>query len=85
MKQPSATSNPSLPETDLEPLGDPASPYLRTDEAARYLRFNSAILFRQWAARHRVPVSRIGRKMLYDKRVLVAYANGEPWTKERSA
>jgi len=54
-------------------LGDPLSPYLRSDEAARYLRFGSAKLFREWVIREHVPTRRRGRTLLFDRRVLEAY------------
>lgn len=62
-------------------LGDPDSPYLLTDEAARYLRFNSPALFRKWAQRNRVPVQRRGRTLLYDRAVLDAFLMGKRWTR----
>ena len=67
-----------------EQIGDPLSPYLLTDEAARYLRFASAHLFRKWATRCRVPVQRRGRTLLYDRRVLDAFLNLKPWTLRHS-
>ena len=68
----------------VEQLGDPLSPYLLTDEAARYLRFASAHLFRKWATRNRVPVQRRGRTLLYERRVLDAFLNLKPWTLRHS-
>jgi hypothetical protein len=66
-----------------EQIGDPLSPYLLTEEAARFLRFNTPHLFHKWAVRHRVPVLRRGRTLLYEKRVLVAFMEGRPWTTRR--
>ena len=70
-----------------EELGDPLSPYLRTDEAARFLRFDgprARALFRKWALRHRVPVCRRGRTLLYERRVLEAFLKGQDWTVRRA-
>lgn len=61
-------------------IGDPASPYLLADEAARYLRFSSAVAFRHWAHRQRVPVQRRGRTLLYARPVLDAFVSGKAWT-----
>ena len=66
-------------------IGDPLSPYLTTDEAARYLRFATAPLFYKWAIRHRVPVQRRGRTLLYDRRVLEAFLRQDSWTKRHVA
>jgi hypothetical protein len=55
-------------------LGDPLSPYLTTEEAARYLRFPDtpirALLFRQWAKRQGLQPSRRGRILLWERRYL---------------
>jgi len=83
-------------ESERDVIGNAHSPYLLTDEAARYLRFDRAPngqtrepsemmnLFRKWAARWRVPVARRGRTLLYDRRVLDAFVKGETWTKRRT-
>lgn len=84
----SVTTCPEQPQGNAHvagECGDPASPYLLTDEAARFLRFPSAHLFRKWAGRNRVPVQRRGRTLLYERRVLVAFLNGEAWTVRHSA
>lgn len=62
-------SEPSVPEQSNR---DFDSPYLLTHEAAVYLRFNTANLFRKWAVRNRIPAKRRGRTLLYDRRVLEA-------------
>jgi hypothetical protein len=64
-------------------IGDDASPFLLTHEAARYLRFADARLFREWALRNRVPVLRRGRTLLFEKSVLRAFIDQKPWTKGR--
>ena len=61
----------------LSQIGDPFSPYLRSDEAARYLRFASAKLFREWVQREGVPTRRRGRTLLFDRRVLEVYIGGK--------
>lgn len=84
--QPAATL-PQQPDRDfdgMDVIGDPASPYLRTDEAARFLRFANANLFREWAARNRVPGLRRGRALLYDRRVLAAFLEQRNWTKRHA-
>lgn len=65
-------------------LGDALSPYLLTDEAARFLRFSNTRLFREWANRHHVPVQRRGRTLLYDRRVLIAFIEQRPWTRRHA-
>jgi len=66
------------PDTDPtdDQLGDPLSPYLTTEEAARYLRFPAgpiqAVLFRQWARRQHLRPSRRGRILLWERRYLDA-------------
>lgn len=37
--------------------------------------------FREWACRAGVPVKRVGRKRLYDPRVLDAFMEGATWTR----
>jgi hypothetical protein len=68
---------PSATET-LEGYRD--SPYLLSDEAARFLRFNTRALFVKWAKRNRVPVCRRGRTLLYKRAVLEAFIEGKTWT-----
>ena len=65
-------------------VGDPDSPYLLTDEAARYFRFDRATngdprtptetmrMFREWAQRNRLQPKRRGRTLLWDKRAIDA-------------
>jgi hypothetical protein len=36
--------------------------------------------FREWAVRSGVPVKRVGRKRLYDPRILDAFLDREKWT-----
>ncbi len=37
--------------------------------------------FREWACRQGVPVKRVGRRRLYEPRILDAFLNRENWTK----
>ena len=70
-----------IPQPELpDGLGDPLSPYFLTSEAAVYLRFKTARLFREWAIRNRVPVLHRGRTLLYDRRVLDAFVQQRSWT-----
>lgn len=55
------------------PLGNPASPYIFADEAARYLRFGTVQLFREWVWRYGVPHKKRGRTMLFTKAELDAF------------
>jgi hypothetical protein len=38
-------------------IGDPLSPFPKTDEAARFLRFDTPHLFRKWAQRQRIRIA----------------------------
>ena len=59
--------------TELPPgLGDPLSPYLTSEEAARDLRFSTAPHFRRWAKRRGLRPSRRGRVLLWERRYLDA-------------
>jgi len=55
-------------------IGDPCSPFLTSDEAARYLRFpegpKQAEFFRQWARREHLQPRKRGRVLLWDKQYL---------------
>jgi hypothetical protein len=59
------------------------------EEGARYARFDATApsdpvrLFRAWVRSEGIPVSRRGRRLLIDRRVLDAYLRGEQWTKRR--
>lgn len=68
---------------DLDAIGIPGSPWLTTEEAARYLRFPSVRAFYAWLDRNNIPKSRRGRVLLFERRILDAYIRGELWTKRR--
>ena len=55
------------------PIGNPNSPYIFTEEAAKYLRFGSVQLFREWVWRYGVPHRKRGRRMLFTKSELDAF------------
>jgi hypothetical protein len=59
-------------------LGDTDSPYLLSEEAAAFLRFKDARLFREWAKRNRVPVLHRGRTLLYRRSVLESFLQLKP-------
>lgn len=77
-------------------IGDACSPYLLTDEAARYCRFDRATngeprsvpesmrMFREWAARKNIKPCQGCRILRWDRRVLDAFLRGEPWTKRHA-
>jgi hypothetical protein len=67
-----------LPDLSQSALGVAESPYLLTDEAARFLRFKDARLFREWAKRNRVPVLHRGRTLLYRRSVLESFLHLKP-------
>jgi hypothetical protein len=53
-------------------------------EAAAWVRVfdhtkNPVRQFREWACRAGVPVKRVGRRRLYDPKVLAAFVDGESW------
>lgn len=68
----------SLPDLSQPALGIAESPYFLTDEAARFLRFRDARLFREWAKRNRVPVLHRGRTLLYRRSVLESFLQQKP-------
>lgn len=64
--------------TDALALGDPLSPYLTSEEAARHLRFTETApseptrCFLRWARRSGIRPSRRGRVLLWERRYLDA-------------
>jgi hypothetical protein len=62
------------------PIGIPQSPFLTTEEAALYCRFDTAAngieMFRQWVWRYAVPHSKRGRRLLFRQSTLDAYLDG---------
>jgi hypothetical protein len=42
---------------------------------------NPARQFREWATRKGVPVKYVGRRRAYDERLLLAFIDGESWTR----
>lgn len=85
-KSPVKPANPRKPSPIVpeQPVGIPASPYLLSEEAALYLRFDSPQLFREWAWKYSVPHLKRGRRLLFDRAVLDAYLRGEDWTRRRA-
>ena len=67
---------PPIPESPGDPPPPPRrwplSPYMRSDEAAEYLRFPTLKAFQEWARRRRIPCCRRGRVLLYERRALDA-------------
>lgn len=61
--------------------GIPESPYLKADECARYLRFDSIKQFYDWLETgdgRQLPTLRRGtRTLLFDRRVVDAFLRGE--------
>jgi hypothetical protein len=70
-------------------LGIPESPYLTLDEGALFCRFDARVSnpndmreqFRRWLHRNRVPVRRVGRTVLVERRHLEAFLRGDRWTR----
>lgn len=60
----------ALAERATKPLGSPHSPYIYSEEAAKYLRFGSPQLFREWVWKYGVPHVKRGRRMLFTKETL---------------
>lgn len=62
--------------TEHSPIGIVDSPFLTLDEGARFCRFDACqdpvVAFRKWLRRNAVPVRKRGRKLLVERRVLLA-------------
>jgi hypothetical protein len=69
--------------------GIPESPYLRADECARYLRFDTTKQFYDWLETgdgRALPKLRRGtRTLLFDRRVVDAFVRGELSANQRVA
>jgi hypothetical protein len=70
--QPPPASNPSTLMTEAE-----ACAYVRVFDARKH----PVRQFADWARRAGVPVKRVGRARVYDRRVLDAFLEQKPWTK----
>ncbi len=59
-----------------KPKNEPEPEYLKTSEAAAFLRISEPTL-RKLVKEGVVPFARVGRRMLFSKRKLKAYLDGE--------
>ncbi len=61
--------------------------FLKTPEAAHLLRFEGPTAvkqFQKWADKFAVPRLHRGRRVLWERSVLLAFLHGKPWTRSRS-
>lgn len=77
-----ADSGLNISHKSRQTLGIPGSPFLTLEEGAAFLRFdvtaaNPVVAFRKFLHRHSVPVTKRGRVLLVERRVLEAVIHGE--------
>jgi hypothetical protein len=61
--------------------------FLKSPEAASLLRFEGPTAvkqFQKWADKHAVPRLHRGRRVLWERAVLVAFLHGKAWTRGRA-